>query len=162
MLPRRLLQVAVTLATLVGPLAAVAHAELSGTVTTAPYGGAAPTMGLPLLAVLAVMLVGIGCYVLRRTRGSVAAKVGFVAALTAVAGIAYANGVITIEGAACGTKTVHQFIPDGPHPLTNNCSNAIQIISVTVNCEDPPGPNLCAAGKILTQGRSCFLPACLG
>jgi hypothetical protein len=157
---RRLFQVIVGLATLMGPLAAVAHAEFSGTVTTAPYLGA-PAMGMPLLALLAVLLAGFGAYLLRRRRCGVVAKVALAAALTALAGLAYATDGVTIEGADCGMRTVHPFIPVGVHILTSNCPNAIQILSITVNCDDPNPSTPCTVGQVLTQGQRCNLPACV-
>jgi len=162
MLPRRLLQVVAGLTTLGGPLAAVAHAEFIGTVTTAPVGVAAPAMGMPLLALLAALLAGGGACLLRRTRGRALAKVGFVAALTALAGLAYANGstVITIKDAQCGMQAVNPFDPSIPFTLLSNCPNAIRIISIQFNCEDPAGPAPCSEGQILTNGQSCTLPLC--
>jgi hypothetical protein len=156
---QRVFQVIVGLATLIGPLAAVAHAEFSGTVTTAPYLGA-PAMGMPLLALLAVLLAGFGAYLSRRRRGRVV-KVALAAALTALAGLAYAIDGVTIGGADCGMRTVHPFIPVGVHTLISNCPNAIQILSITVNCDDPAPSTPCTVGQVLTQGQGCSLPACV-
>lgn len=161
MILRRLLQVVVALATLVGPLAAVAHALFTGSVTTVPYVSA-PAIGMPLLALLAVALAGGGAYLLRRAGRGAIAKVGFVAALTALAGLAYANGtgLITIAGAQCGMQAVNEFDPSTAHTLVSNCPNPIQIVSIQWNCEDPAGPAPCSEGQVLNNGDSCSLPIC--
>ena len=164
MLPRRLLQVVVAMVTLVGPLAAVAHAAVSGSVTTAPVGVAAPAIGMPLLALLTVLLAGGGAYLLRRKAGGAIAKVVFVAALTALAGLAYAfppgPNLIPVAGAQCGMQTVQTFNPLIENTLVSNCPNAIQILSIQANCEDPPGPGPCSEGQVLNNGQSCTLPVC--
>jgi hypothetical protein len=158
---RRVFHVGITLAAMLGPFVTVAHASIgNGTVTTAPYRVAAPAIGMPLLAVLAVMLVGIGTYVLRRTRGRAVAMVALGAALTALAGLTYAIDGVIIEGADCGMVTVHQFSLIGVHTLTSACPNAIQILSIEFDCADPPGPSPCTEGQVLTQGQSCDLPEC--
>jgi len=118
-------------------------------------------MGTPLLAVLVVMLVGIGAYALRRSRGGVVAKVGFALALTALAGLTYAIDGVTVGGADCGKLTVHQFSLVGPHTLTSTCPNAIQILSIKFDCTDPPGPTPCTVGQVLTNGQFCTLPECV-
>jgi hypothetical protein len=159
MLSRRVLQVGVALAALLGPFAVVAHAELFGTVTTAPNVVAgAPAMGMPMVALLAVLLAGGGAYMLRRTRSGAIAKVALIAALTALAGLTYATDGVLIEGADCGMQTVHQFIPG--HTLLSNCTNPIRIIDIQLDCfaQDPPGQ--CRVGQVLTTGQSCTLPMC--
>jgi len=152
-------QAIVGLATVFGPFTAVAHAEFFGTVTTAPVSVAgAPAMGMPMLAVLAVVLAVGGGYMLRRTRGGAIAKVALIAALTALAGLTYATDGVVIEGADCGMQTVHQFVP--LHTLLSNCTNPIRIIDIQLDCQalDPPGD--CTVGQVLTNGDSCTLPHC--
>jgi Pretoxin HINT domain len=165
MMLRRLLNAVVTLATLVAPLAAVAQLVPTGSVTTAPLGAAAPAMGMPLLALLAVVLAGGGAYLLRRAARGAIAKVGFVAALTALAGLGYAfipSGItITIDGAECGMQTVHPFNPLNENTLVSHCPNRIQIISIQGSCTfDPSGPGPCSVGQVLADGDSCMLPTC--
>ncbi|MBP1684031.1 MAG: hypothetical protein H6Q33_174 [Deltaproteobacteria bacterium] len=160
MMPRRLLQIVGGLATLVGPLATVAYAEFIGTVTTAPYVPA-PAMSIPMMVLLGVMLAGGGAHLLRRTRAGAVGKVALVAALTALAGLAYANGnTITIKDADCGKQTVSPFDPGAPQYLQSNCPNPIRIISIEFTCEDPPSLNPCTEGQVLNNGDICALPEC--
>ena len=166
MILRRLRHVVVALATLGVPLAAVAQAP-GGTVTTSPFGGAAaPAMGMPLLALLAVVLAGGGAYLLRRAAGGAVAKVGFVAALTALAGVGYAfifiGITITVEGAQCRIRAVQVFDPTADNTLVSHCPNQIQIVSIqVVPCPgfDPPGS--CSVGQVLADGDACTLPTCV-
>lgn len=163
MILRRLLHIIVALATLVAPLAAVAHAEFIGSVTTAPViVSSAPAVGMPLLALLAVMLAGGGAYLLRRAAGGAIAKVGLVAALTALAGLAYAfPNLIPVEGAQCRMQAVQTFDPFSLNTLVSHCPNQIRIISIQVTCEDPPSPSPCSVGQVLANGDACTLPTCL-
>ena len=161
MTPRRLLQIVVALAALVGPLAAVAHAAVSGSVTTAPVTAAAPAIGMPLLALLTILLAGGGAYRLRRTRAGAVGKLAFVAALSALAGLAYAStGTITIAGAQCGMQAVNPFTPSVQQYLQSNCPNQIRIISIQFDCLDPAPPNPCTVGQVLNNGGICALPLC--
>lgn len=164
----RFLQVIVALATLAAPLAAVAQAS-SGSVTTAPFS-AAPAMGMPLLALLVVILAGGGAYFLRSAARGTIAKVGFVAALAALAGVGYATApaYVTIEGAQCGMQAVQPFDPTVENTLVNHCPNRIKIISIRVLCvtrdDILPAPNFglgpCDAGQVLANGDACTLPTC--
>ena len=164
MKPRRVLQVVVAVGTLVGPLAVVAHADLFGTVTTAPVGMPAPAMGMPLLVLLAVLLAGAGAYLLRRTGGGVIAKVAVVAALAALAGLAYANGgmgtIYTVAGPDCGIAKTFTFDPLGPNELLSNCPNPIRIIAIQLDCNAPDPPGECTVGQVLSNGQFCTLPEC--
>ncbi len=159
----RVVHIGIAVAALLGSFATVAHAILNGTVKTAPYR-AAPTLGTPALAVLAVLLVAVGMYVLRRTRGGAIAKVAVVAALAALAGLAYAsNGqTFTVMGAECGTVTVFTFDLTAPSSLSSDCPNPIQIIDLKFDCTAPDPPNQCMLGEILTNGQTCNLPLCVG
>jgi len=164
MLFRKILQGGVALAALLGPFATVAHARFEATVTTAPYGVAAPVMGLPLLVGLVMLLAGGGAYVLRRTRGGGVAKVAFVATLTALAGLAYAiipSPNIPLQGADCRMRTVHPFDASFEYALLSDCPNPIQILDINLNCEGLDPPSQCTVGQVLTEGQFCFLPACV-
>lgn len=158
---RRVFQVAVALAMLTGPLAAVAHAFVTGTVTTAPVAAAAPAIGVPMLVVVVVLLAAVGGYGLRRTHGGVIAKIGFAVALSVAAGLAYAtNAGIIIEGADCGMTAAHQYDGSMTHPLVNSCPNAIRIVSIDLDCILDPPPSPCSEGLVLAPGASCGLPFC--
>jgi hypothetical protein len=167
MILRKLRHVVVALVTLGAPLAAVAQPlPPGGTVTTSPFGGTAPAMGMPLLALLVVVLAGSGVYLLRRTGGGTIAKMGFVAALTAMAGLGYAILVIgvtiPIEGIQCMRQTVQTFDPTAENTLVSRCPNQIQIVSIqVVPCPgfDPLGS--CSEGQVLADGDACTLPTCV-
>jgi len=163
---RRLPHVVVALAALVAPLAAFAQQGGGGTVTTTPLA-AAPVMGMPLLALLAVVLSGVAAYLLRRTAGRAIAVVGFVVALTALAAHATLPifTIITVQGAQCSMRTTQMFMPTDPNTLVSHCPNPIQIVSIQLSCTDTLGPlpnvlGLCHVGQILGDGGDCTLPTC--
>jgi hypothetical protein len=123
-------------------------------------------MGMPMLALLVVVLAGSGVYLLRRTAGGTIAKMGFVAALTAMAGLGYAILVIgvtiPIEGVQCMRRAVHAFDPTAENTLVSHCPNQIQIVSIqVVPCPgfDPLGS--CSEGQVLADGDACTLPTCV-
>lgn len=165
MIRRRSRHVVVALATLVAPLAAVAQPVTAGSVTTAPLS-TVPAMGMPLLALLVIVLAGAGAYFLRRAGGGAIAQAGFVAALTALAGLAYAipPNPIPVEGDQCRMQTVQPFNPSEPNMLVSHCPQPIQIISVDVSCGTlgiPHYPrNPCEMGQVLPRGDTCGLPMC--
>jgi hypothetical protein len=163
---RRVIQIVVAVATLVGPFAALA--QNGDTVTTAPYVvTGAPAMGMPLLVLLAVLLGGVGAYLLRCTRGGIIAKVGAVAVLTALGGLAYAflPASLTVTGAQCQMQTVQSFFGQGgtPQQLLSQCPNWIQIISIHHSCgtDGHLEPGTCKEGELLANGDSCTLPLCV-
>jgi hypothetical protein len=121
---------------------------------------------MPLLALLVVVLACSGVYFLRRTAGGTIAKMGFVAALTAMAGLGYAILVIgvtiPVEGIQCMRQTVQTFDPTAENTLVSHCPNQIQIVSIHVDpCPgvDPPGS--CSVGQVLADGDACTLPTCV-
>lgn len=166
---RRLPHVVVAMATFVAPLAALAQSR-DGSVTTAPFA-AAPVMGMPVLILLAVVLTGVGAYLLRRAAGRVIAVIGFVAVLTALAGLGYATFgmMIMIRGAQCAMQTTQMFDPMGRPTLKSYCPNSIQIISIQQGmlCGTEilglgdTFPPLCSVGQVLADGEECSLPFCV-
>jgi hypothetical protein len=168
---RRLLPVSATLAMLVAPLAAMA--QVTGSVTTDPVR-LAPTLGLPLIFLLAVVLAGIAVSRLRRTAAGPIARVVLIAGVTVLAGLGYAGVTpITISGADCTKQTVHAFDPSGsPMTLMSECQNPITIVDITTSCRKGPiFPNAptgtttlsaCEIGQTLANGDDCRLPTCAG
>ena len=167
---RRLPHVVVTVTTLLAPLAALAQAT-NGSVTTAPLA-TAPVMGLRVLALLAMVLALAAAYLLRRTAGRAIAVLGFVAALTALTGLGYANPAsIMVVGGQCGMQTTQMFDSDHPNTLVSNCQNSIQIVSLQSSCAfgDRTRPlgecsldlGPCRVGQVLAYGDSCTLPTCV-
>jgi hypothetical protein len=166
---RRLPHVVVALATLVAPLAVLAQAT-DGSVTTVPLA-TAPVLGVPLLVLLAVVLTGAAAYFLRRTAGRAAAGVGFVATLTALAGLAYAVpmiNMIMIQGGQCAMQTTQMFNPMVRNALVSHCPNSVQVISIQLgmSCNfdrigrAAMGPAPCSVGQVLANGEECALPNC--
>ena len=160
---RRLEHVAVFLAALVTPLAAVAQAP-NGSVTTTPLAPA-PAMGMPVLLLSALVLTGAAAYLLRRRTGRGIAVLGVVAALTALVSLGYATTMLTtlaIDGAQCGMTTTQMFNPMGATTLVSNCPNLIQIVSIRfpVSCMLANSADPCRVGSILTDNQSCNLPGC--
>ncbi len=154
---------AVALATLMTPLASVAQ-PVTGSVTTSPLG-AVPVMGVRVLALLVLMLAGLGAYFLRRAGRGTVAKVACVLVLTALAGLAYAaipaGLTFTVEGPQCTMQTVQVFDPNELNTLVSHCPNPIAIVSIQVPpcmTVDPPGP--CSVGQVLADNDSCTLPLC--
>src|SRR5512140_2447482 len=86
---RRSLPVTAALATLVAPLAA--FAQFAGSVTTDPVGQPAPTLGMPLIFLLAVALAGVAGYSLRRGVATPVVALVLVAGVTVLAGLGYAG-----------------------------------------------------------------------
>jgi hypothetical protein len=163
---RKLPHVVVALATLVAPLAALAQGT-DGSVTTAPLA-TAPAMGMSLLALLAVVLTGVAAYCLRHAAGRVIAAVGFVAALTALAGLGYAtlplSMMIMVQGGQCAMQTTQMFNPMNLNTLVSHCPNSIQITSIQqgMACTAPcVGPSPCKVGQVLANNDACDLPACV-
>jgi len=160
----RLPHVVAALITLVAPLAALAQGT-NGSVTTAPLP-TAPTMGIPVLILLAALLTGVAAYFLRRAAGRAIAVVAFVAVLTALAGIGYARiMMIMVQGSQCAMQTTQMFMPMNPTSLKSDCPNPIQIISIQPEmlCNmDTLGSATgvlrpCRVGQILTNGEECIL-----
>jgi len=150
------------LATLAAPLAVIAQPVGDGRVTTAPLA-VAPAMGMPSLLLLAVVLVGIAAYFLRRVVGRDIAVVGSVAVLTALAGLGYAfTNMIMVQGAQCGIATTQMFNPLNPNTLISDCKNLIQIISLQpgTSCQLLVGSDPCRVGQVLANNDACMLPNC--
>lgn len=159
MIRRRLPQVVVALITLVAPLTAVAGVPVLGSVTTAPFQPA-PVMGMAMLVLLAVVLIGGGAYLVGSAAGRASAKVGLVVVLAALAGLAYADGVVRVQGAQCGMQTVQEFLP-ASQTLLSECQNLIQIISIQLSCATGmPVPGTCSEHQVLAFNGSCILPRC--
>jgi hypothetical protein len=166
MMLRRSLPVTAALATFVAPLAALA--DPTGTVTTDPVH-LAPTLGLPLLVVLAIALAGITVFRLRRAAVGPIAAVVLVAGVIALAGLAYAINTIVISGADCMRQTVSVFDPGGSTALRSDCpNNSIRIIDIQTSCGGvnhlstaPTGITTfapCEIGLTLAHGDECELP----
>ena len=157
---RRLPQVAVAMATLVGPLAALGQVT-NGSVTTAPLA-TAPAMGIPVLMLLVVVLAAVAAYAVRRRAGEVIAVGCFVAVLTALTGMAYAfMSSVMVQGGQCGMQTTQAFDPNQSTILVSHCPSAIQITSIHVPCDMAYCvAGMCSVGQVLTNGESCMLPGC--
>ena len=156
MTSRRSTPVVAAMATLVAPVTAFAQG-LNGTVTTGPAQHA-PTLTLPLIALLAIAL---GVVALRRlrVRGPIVGLI-LVAALLGV-GSAFVSTTITITGAQCTMQTTNMFDSSVPTTLMSKCADGIHIISIEVPCSGGPvaGPP-CTVGETLADGQSCTLPLC--
>ena len=162
----RSLQVAVSSAALVSPLAAVAQPMTTGSVTTAPVGISAPALAIPTLVALAIALIALGAYSIRtRTAGAVT---GFAlaAGLSLLASLGYATGGVVIQGTDCFAQTIHSYDSTlGTTSLTSLCPNPIQIVAIDACASIEPdvlGDPLpfCRVGTILTNGQACTLPGC--
>ena len=162
MIIRRLPHAVVALATLVAPLVARAQAAPNGSVTTAPFAPGAPVMGLPVLALLAVVLAGVAAYFLRRATGRGVAGLAVLAVLGGLVGLGYATlPSITIQGAQCATSTTQVYDAFFENTLVSHCPNPISIVSIQQTCTLVAGPGGgCRAGQVLTNGASCNLPTC--
>ena len=166
MIIRRLPEVVVALVTLVTPLAALAQGA-DGSVTTVPLA-LAPTMGIPVLVLLAVVLAGVAAYFLRRASGRVAAVIGFVAVLTGLTGLGYATmpmiHMIMVQGSQCGMQTTQMFMPMTPTALKSLCPNPIQIVAIQGGMcfgdslgSAPVFLTPCRVGQVLADGEECLL-----
>ena len=156
---RRVLQVAVVLAALVSPLAA--FALTMGSVTTAPLGSAAPALAMPMLIALAMALIGFGAYRLRRRSAEAVARFALVAVLGLLAGLAYADGTITIQGTDCNMETTQPYLSSAVQTLVSLCPNPIRIVAIDPGCETPDPPvSHCTVGQSLSNGQDCILPSC--
>ena len=160
------------LATLLTPVAALAQQPAS--VTTSPLGQPAPTLGAPLIVLLAAILAGVGVYCVRRGR-SAAMLTLVLAAMVAVAGIGYATVTkVVISGGDCLKVTVNSYDPTGFAKLESDCPNQIKIIDLQSACTPPDIAASCAhdepadtytlapceTGLILNDGDHCRLPRC--
>jgi hypothetical protein len=157
---RRLLQVAVVSAALVSPLAA--FAEITGSVTTAPYQPA-PALTMGMLTALAIALTGLGAYRVCNRPAGAAAGFALVAGLSLLAGLSYAsNGGISVKDADCNMRTTQSYPGIPGELLTSLCPNPIKIVAIDPGCGTPdPPPSPCTVGQILTNGQKCVLPTCL-
>ena len=154
----RLLQVAVVSGALVSPLAA--SGEIMGSVTTAPYQPA-PALTMGMLTALAIALLGVGTYRLRRRSLRAATRFALVAGLSLLAGLAYAKAGIVVQGGDCNTRTTQLYPNVSGVTLTSLCPNPIVIVAIDPGCGTPdPPPAPCAVGEILTNGQECTLPIC--
>ena len=157
---RRVLQIAVVSAALVSPLAA--FAETSGSVTTSPLGPAAPALAMPMLIALAMALIGLGAYRLRSRSTGAAAGFALVAALGLLAGLAYADGTIIVQGTECNMETTQPYLSSAVQTLVSLCPNPIRIVAIDPGCGTPDPPvSHCTVGQILSNGEDCVLPSCL-
>jgi len=156
---RRLVQVAVVSAALVSPL--VAFALTSGSVTTSPLGPAAPALAMPMLIALATALIGLGAYRLRSRSAGAAARFALVAALGLLAGLAYADGTVIVQGTDCNMKTTQPYLSSAVQTLVSLCPNPIRIVAIDPGCGTPDPPaSPCTVGQILSNGQNCVLPFC--
>ena len=164
---RRSLPVTVASTLLVFPFAAVAQS--TGSVTTDPFGQSAPTLTMPLIFLLTVMLAGIAVYHLRRTVAQPIVVLILVVTVTVLAGLGHAiTSGITISGADCMKQTTRVFDPFvAVTTLTSNCPNAIQIVDIQnpcitdVLCDVQNLPSPCQVGQTLANGDVCSLPSCV-
>src|SRR5579862_4243925 len=118
------------------PLAALAAP--TGSVTTGPLANA-PTLALPLLVLLAVILAGLTMFRLRRSATTLAILAGLAVAASLLSiGIIYATPTttITISGGACNGTVTNPYDPTSKTFLTNGCITPIKIIDVTVDCNN--------------------------
>lgn len=142
-----------------------------GSVTTDPVH-LAPTLGLPLIFLLAVALAAVAVYRLRPAAAGPIAGFVLVAGLTVLAGLGYAViPTITISGADCTKQTISVFDPNGPATtLRSNCPNPIKIVDITSSCDtrdivfnSQTGTTTlasCEIGQTLANGDACSLPNC--
>jgi len=160
MMIRRSIPVAAALATLVAPLPAFAQV-----VTTGPLQPA-PTLAMPLIFVLAVVLAGLAVYRLRRYVAGPMVGLLLFAAVTVLAGVGYATSMfrsIMISGPACMRETMSPFMDHGPPTvLMSECRNMISILAIQSSCtmftQMPQPP--CSVGQTLANGQACTLPNC--
>ena len=166
---RRLVHVVAATITLIAPLAALAQPVTNGNVTTAPLS-TAPTMGMSVLILLAVVLTGVAAHFLRRVAGRSVAVIIFAVVLTALAGIGYAKvAMIQVQGGQCAMATTQAFDANEPQTLISHCPNSIQIVSIQETCApfDRTDNTLCSTflgtcsvGLVLGDGDSCTLQTC--
>lgn len=142
---------------LVGPGTAVAQ-----TVTTAPFGHA-PAIGLPAMVLVALAL-GVGAVYLLRHR-SPSVRLVAVAAAMMLASIAYATVSVEVSGPECDVRTTHTWNPLTSTSLDNQCSNALLIVALELDCISGTGMSStipdCVVGATLEAGASCALPLCI-
>jgi len=157
---------ALTLACAVSvPLAVLAQPPDTGSVTVAPLGTAAPTIGAAMLGVLAVVLA-LGAFLVLRRRSS-AMTAGFVAVVlsTTLAVMTYAAGdTIIVMGNDCTQQTRFEYNPTGDQRLRSACTAPIKIVDLEIQCdlEETPGEPLqdCVLDLILKPGDECRLETC--
>lgn len=156
----RLLQAAVVSAALAWSQAAVA--EVIGSVTTSPFGLAAPALGTPMLIAAAIALLGLGAYLLRTRAARTTAGLALAVGLGLLATLAYADGTVTVKGSDCNKETTQPYLSSAVQSLINNCPNPIRIVAIEPGCGDPdPPPVHCTVGLVLNADEECILPSCI-
>jgi hypothetical protein len=113
---------------------------------------------------VAIAMVGIAVYRLRRAVGRRIVGLVLIVALTVLAGRAYAPLMtIAISDTQCTNLIVSNFDPTTPTVLTSDCPNLIQIVEIKDPCDFDGacvafGP--CKVGMTLAKGDSCMVPTC--
>jgi len=167
MVRRRRIDVVAAVAALVVPLPALAQGAVN-LVTTGPIQQA-PALGMPLLFLLAVALAGLAMYRLRHGVPSRIMAVGFVVAMTVLAGLGYAMmPTITISGGDCMRRTTNPYDLFEHTYLMSACPNMIRILEIQFGCtpsQPSPGSQSlaipeCEVGQTLANGDECMLPTC--
>lgn len=145
------------------PVAAWAQSAI---VVTVPAGQAVPTLGALALVFLAVALAAGAMYVMRRAQVGSLAQVALVAAIATITTVGYGSMAnVVVSGGECSVRTEHEFNPNEPTLLENDCAGSIRIDSIEYFCE---GGNesiaggddhllLCEEGLVLPPNGSCSL-----
>lgn len=149
-------------------LLALPQVVLGQTVTTAPFGHA-PAVDLSLLVLLAAILAAVTIFRLRRISPALkSAAIALCACVMVVAG-AHAGDQITVEGAACNTRSTFEFNGNVFTRLKSKCPQPISIVELNLIC-DGPGDGLvveeetlqpCTLGLVLQEYDRCRLPGCV-
>jgi hypothetical protein len=117
---------------------------------------------MPMLIALAMALIGLGAYRLRSRSTGAAAGFALVAALGLLAGLAYADGTIIVQGTECNMETTQPYLSSAVQTLVSLCPNPIRIVAIDPGCGAPDPPvSHCTVGQILSNGEDCVLPSCL-
>jgi hypothetical protein len=137
----------------------------TGSVTVAPLGTAAPTIGTAMLGVLAVVLAVGAFLVLRRRAATMTAGFVAVALSATVALMTYAAGATTIVmGVDCTKPTTFIYNPTGDQRLQSACARAIEVVDLTLECnfKDTLAEVIpsCVIGLVLQPGEECSLQTC--
>ena len=152
--------VGTVVATFLTPLAALA----AGTVTTSPFGAAAPAVGMPMLVLLALALSFGAMYVLRRKAANATVRLAVVATAALLAGIAYATmPSVMVSGDQCRMRTTQTWDSGYATMLENQCSNTLLIEAIDPGCDHLDAPSLpaCVPGQPLAADTACYLPECI-
>ena len=155
----------VVIACVMAPLSLSAHN--GGSVVVGPIGASAPALGMPLLAILAMLLTVTAVVFLRRPRSVLShALVVLALMLTATVGLSLIPTVV-VSGDECNEITQKSYDSSSPSvALLSECPNPIRIIELDLNCHHSDceqaelPPTSCEVGLVLNPGQICQLPTC--